>query len=274
MRFSNLPNILVIILIFVQLISPVFAQDKGTLGVLDFEGLGISENETKALTNRLRGIFVKTDEYQVIERGKMNEILDEQGFQLSGCTSDACMVEAGQLLGVKYLLAGSISLVGSTYSVEMRIINIETGEIEKSASYDMRGVIDDLLTSGMENAINILLGKEAVAPVVVKEKPKATITIKTTPADCDIIINDESKGRSPLNITDLEAETALDLKIIKEGYETFTKQITLPSGRNAPVNFTLIRQTGLLSITGAPNKTKIILNNKRKKPSSRPSNKM
>jgi len=140
-------------------ISSLFAQQLNTIAVLDFEGLGITEVENKALTNRLRMELVQSGTFQVVERGKMDEILKEQGFQLSGCTSEECVVEAGQLLGVEKMLAGSISFVGKTYSIEMRLIDIESGKIEMSDAYDMNCEIDQLLTVGMKNALNILLGK-------------------------------------------------------------------------------------------------------------------
>ena len=136
-----------------------FAQSqKISVAVLDFEALMIQDDEAKALTNRIRTELVKTDIYQVVERGQMDEILREQGFQLSGCTSEACIVEAGQLLGVKKMLAGSVSKVGDIYSVELRLIDIMSGKIEKSDSYDMQGDIGQLLTTGMKNALDILIG--------------------------------------------------------------------------------------------------------------------
>jgi len=147
-------KVIAIILVYIKI---TLSQQLTTIAVLDFEGLGITEVETKALTNRLRINLVKSGAYQVIERGKMQDILNEQGFQLSGCTSEECVIEAGQLLGVEKMLAGSISLVGKTYSVGMRLIDVGSGKIEKSEAYDMRGEIDQLLTNGMKNALNVFM---------------------------------------------------------------------------------------------------------------------
>ena len=54
------------------------------------------------------------------------------------------------LIGVEQIVGGSISKVGSTYSVSARMVSIETGDISKIATYDFRGEIDDLLISGMK----------------------------------------------------------------------------------------------------------------------------
>ena len=134
------------LLLFIGL---AFAQDI-TIAVLDFEGQGVSQSETKTLTDRLRDEMFKTDVYIVLERGKMDEVLKEQGFQQPGCSTDECMVEVGKLIGVEKIVSGSINKVGKTYSVSSRIVNVETGDIETTGVYDHMGNIGELLTTGMK----------------------------------------------------------------------------------------------------------------------------
>ena len=80
----------------------------------------------------------------------MDDILEEQKFQKSGCVSDECIVEIGKMIGVEQIVGGSISKVGRTYSVSSRIVSVETGKILKGATYDYKGEIDELLTNGMK----------------------------------------------------------------------------------------------------------------------------
>ena len=119
------------------------------IAVVDFNGNNISDGEVSALTDRLRAELFKTKHFKVIEREMMQEVLKEQGFQQSGCTTDECMVEIGRLIGVEKIIGGSISKVGNVYSVSSRIVNVETGEIERSEVYDHIGEIGQLLTNGM-----------------------------------------------------------------------------------------------------------------------------
>ena len=69
------------LLLFIGL---AFTQDI-TIAVLDFEGQGVSQSETRTLTDRLRDEIFNTGIYVVLERGKMDEVLKEQGFQQTGC---------------------------------------------------------------------------------------------------------------------------------------------------------------------------------------------
>ena len=120
------------------------------IAVVDFTGNNVSVGDCQELTDRLRAELFNIKYYNVIEREMMDEIISEQGFQQSGCTTDECMVQVGKLIGVEQIVGGSISKVGSTYSVSARMVSIETGDISKIATYDFRGEIDDLLISGMK----------------------------------------------------------------------------------------------------------------------------
>ena len=79
----------------------------------------------------------------------MEQILVEQGFQQSGCTTNECMVEVGKLIGVEKIVSGSISQVGNIFSISSRIVNVETGEIENTGVFDHTGNIGQLLTEGI-----------------------------------------------------------------------------------------------------------------------------
>ena len=101
-------------------IGLAWGQDK-TIAILDFDGDGISQSETRTLTNRLRDEIFNTGSYIVLERGKMDEVLEEQGFQQTGCVTSECAVEVGNMLGVQQMIGGSIGKVGNIYTVSARI---------------------------------------------------------------------------------------------------------------------------------------------------------
>jgi curli biogenesis system outer membrane secretion channel CsgG len=127
------------------------------IAVVDFSGNNVSVGDCRALTDRLRSELFNTKYFKVIEREMMDEIIKEQGFQQSGCTTNECMVTVGKLIGVEKIIGGSISQVGNVYSVSARIVSIETGEIENTAVYDHTGNIGELLTKGMKRvAVNLI----------------------------------------------------------------------------------------------------------------------
>ena len=126
---------------------------QSTIAVLDFDVNNVSQSDVRALSDRLREELFKTKQYKVLERALMEEVMKEQGFQQSGCTSNECIVQVGQLTGVQKMVGGSVSKVGNVYSVSSRIVNVETGEIENIGVYDHTGNIGQLLTEGMRKVV-------------------------------------------------------------------------------------------------------------------------
>jgi len=129
-----------------------------TIALLEFEGKGVSQSETSTLTDRLRDEILKKGVYNVLERGLMDDVLKEQGFQQSGCVTSECAVEVGNMLGVQQMIGGSIGKVGNMYTVSARIIDVGTGEVLKSANYDLIGGIEELLMNGMNQVASELSG--------------------------------------------------------------------------------------------------------------------
>jgi len=120
------------------------------IAIIDFNYSGVSNANVEMLIDRLRDELFKINKFTIVERGKMHEILDEQGFQLSGCTSDECIVEVGKLLGVQKIVTGRVGKIGDVYSISSRIVDVETGKIETVVNYDYKGELSFLLTDVMK----------------------------------------------------------------------------------------------------------------------------
>ena len=58
-----------------------FASAQKTIAVIEFEAKGISQIEASALSDELEMNLTNIGGYTLVERGKMEEILNEQAFQ-------------------------------------------------------------------------------------------------------------------------------------------------------------------------------------------------
>ena len=56
----------------------------------------------------------------------MKDLLEEQRFQITGCVEQACAVEIGRLLGARKMVIGSVGKVGDTFTVSLRMVDVET----------------------------------------------------------------------------------------------------------------------------------------------------
>ena len=79
---------------------------KPTVAILDFEGQGVDAAEVQTLTERMRTEIGNTKAVRLIERKAVEKIMAEKGLQQSGCTTDECAAEVGQLLGVQFMISG------------------------------------------------------------------------------------------------------------------------------------------------------------------------
>jgi TolB-like protein len=123
------------------------AQDtRPTVAILDFEGQGISAQEVQTLTERMRSEIGSTNAIRLIERKAIESIMAEQGLAQSGCVSDECAAEVGQLLGVQFMINGTIGKLGDKYTIDVKMFSVETGEAERTVSSTHDGDIAGLLT--------------------------------------------------------------------------------------------------------------------------------
>ena len=130
------------ITILLLLFSLASAQDfRQTVAVIDFDASGISQLEATSLTNRFRTAVGDVGVMRLVKRGMMEEVLQEQGFQQTGCTSEECAVEVGQLLGVQNMIGGSIGRVGDTFTIDARMISVQSGVslVTKQKTYAWKG---------------------------------------------------------------------------------------------------------------------------------------
>ncbi len=134
-------------LLLLLAVIPVFAVEQ--IAVSQLRADGLSESQTATLTDVLRSEISKTHKYTVLERSQMDQVLKEQGFQQSGCTDASCAVEIGKLLSVQYIVLGSIGLVGETYTINARVVDVATGKILKDITEYHNGKPDLLLTQVM-----------------------------------------------------------------------------------------------------------------------------
>jgi TolB-like protein len=142
-----------LIILFILLLNTLaISQQKMLTAVLELKGEGILASDARLISSRVRTHLFNTNKFTVVEREKMTEILTEQGFQLSGCTNDECAIEAGKLLGVKYIIAGDVGKIGDLYTISLRLINVESAALERVITEDCECRIEDFLKNTVKIA--------------------------------------------------------------------------------------------------------------------------
>lgn len=132
--------------------------EKTRVAVLDFDFSTVNnpsyvsyfEGEARGVSDILVNELVKTGKYSVIERSKIDAILQEQNLGASGRVDPSTAAQIGRLLGVETVIFGSVTQMdlerkekgGGTFSIgaevtevdayvqlNVRMVNTTTGEI-------------------------------------------------------------------------------------------------------------------------------------------------
>jgi len=149
--------------------------------------------------------LVKTNKFIVVERDKLNKILDEQKLAVSGVIDSNTAVKMGKLLGLNAIVIGGISQFGvkeegSDYlltqsrqqvaecSVDIRVIDVETGEIlyADSGKGITKKKISSILGLGTKAGYDETLEGEALRAAIVQFVDNIVSQVNTKPWYCKV----------------------------------------------------------------------------------------
>ncbi|AUC61927.1 CsgG family porin [Cyanobacterium sp. HL-69] len=156
-------------------------QERLTIAVMDFDysslsnarNLNLIDGAARGVSDVVAGELVDTRKYRVIERSRLNDVLNEQGLTDSGLVDPGTAAQIGRLLGAELIMVGSItqfdlqergtgfglfgfSLGNQTkkalVTLNTRVINSTTGEIVMSAEgqAEVSQVDGDVRIRGMD----------------------------------------------------------------------------------------------------------------------------
>ncbi len=177
-------KILVLFLITIAICnssSVLSQQNIKTIAILDFSNNSIVEKEKYAtLSQALAEIMItelsKLPDLKLVERQKMNSLLQEMQLSQSGIVSEQNSIQVGKLLGAHYLVFGSYMVsFHEAIRVDVRIVEVETGITIKAEEITDKVPrlfeIIKRLNEKIAKDLNIRLTKEAKAALLGTEVP-------------------------------------------------------------------------------------------------------
>lgn len=139
MKVTSWHGILIAAILILASFQPVFPREKIALAVLDFDAKNTSQGNAEAVTDLLRTELFNAGRFIVVEREKVQQIIDEQKLQMSGFTDMRQAMEIGRLLNVHKILVGSVNKLGETYVLNARMVDVQSGAVELAVSKKSEG---------------------------------------------------------------------------------------------------------------------------------------
>ncbi|MBU3947525.1 MAG: hypothetical protein KJ826_04810 [Proteobacteria bacterium] len=130
---SPLLIVSIILLLFQSPVSAVSSDFKKIkIAVLDFqlEGQGFETQDMGVIVAEwFTTAIVKSGRFEVIERGLLKKLLDEQKLSMSGIVDANTATKIGKFLGAQTIISGSVMKLQNIIEINARIINVETASI-------------------------------------------------------------------------------------------------------------------------------------------------
>jgi hypothetical protein len=129
--------LMIVLLSLVIFSSQAFAQISFAILPMETKGDIVAADREEA-ESYLYQYLIDCKKYKIIERSRIEEIMKEQSFQMTGAADQATVVKIGKVLGVEKLIASTFYLkVPNQFALNISVIDVATAEVElsKEVSY-------------------------------------------------------------------------------------------------------------------------------------------
>ena len=127
---------------------------KKIIAIKDFEVImGQNKDVAKYVQEDMTTALVNSGQFNVVERSKLQSVLDELQLSQTGLIDPAGVKQVGKLLGADIILTGTLVPTGDEWNVNLRVINTETGLI--AAALNEKGRLHELKPEAFREMKNI-----------------------------------------------------------------------------------------------------------------------
>jgi hypothetical protein len=101
--------------------------NNSTIAVLSISSS--SRDTSEYIVDELEYHLVNSGKFAIVDRRRLDQIRNEQNFQMSGDVDDNSAVSIGNMLGANIVLTGIISNIGATQIISIKALDVKTARI-------------------------------------------------------------------------------------------------------------------------------------------------
>ena len=136
---------------------------KKVLAVVDFEVIRGNEQAVGRVTlEELTSALIESGHFTIVERSKLKTVINELELSLSGLTRQTSDKTIGNLITADLILTGTLADLGSTWDVNLRLVNVRTGQA--MASIAMRTLLIKPLEMRDSGSLNEKFNEDTIDP--------------------------------------------------------------------------------------------------------------
>jgi TolB-like protein len=202
-----------------------------TIAIPDFKNISgnrgydfLEKTVAESLTTSLQ----KSGKFNIVERQRLLEIMEEKKLVLSGLADQDISGEEkiGALASADHLILGSISSAGSRVEINARLVRVDTGEVllAEKITEDMG---DKLFTRINDLADEIIL--------TLSGEKTGLLDLDSTPRGAEVKIGDQSLGETPITGKKM-SPGKYSATLLHDDYEIGTVNFEIEADRKTSVN--------------------------------------
>lgn len=152
---------------------------------------GIEKKTADALTEAVVAELRSLPGVSVVSQADIQAMLAlEKQRDLLGCSEIACAADIGGALGVDFLVLGSVSLLGESRMLHLKLVDIKRASVAAQSDRRLRGAsVDDLL-----DALPTVVSEMAIKAL----PPFGWLGLDTVPPKLGLRIDDEPTVKAPV----------------------------------------------------------------------------
>jgi len=178
-------TVILSILLVILFISNFLFGEAKTIAILDFSNNSLVDKDKYAsLSKGLAEIMItelsKLSSLRLVERQKLNSLIEEMKLSQSGIISEDTGIQVGKILGAQYLVFGSYMIsFNNQIRIDVRIVNVETGATPSA----------EQITDKVDNLFKIInkLNEKITANLNIKLSKQEKKLLNSDDFDLDII---------------------------------------------------------------------------------------
>ena len=110
-------------------------DDDEIIAIIHFDSTS-DQFSTRIIDDITRDLI--NDGIRIVERQRLEAVLQEQDFQLSGNVSDSSVQSIGNMLGASSVIIGHGENMADHYRINFRVLSVETAQIRRQIAQDIR----------------------------------------------------------------------------------------------------------------------------------------
>ena len=188
LNMTILRNFLTILFFFWISISSAIASEMPGVAILYFNYDGQTA-ELQVLKKGIAQMLIShiqpnTPNVKIVERERLEDILQELELSASGKIDQATAAKVGKLIGAKYIVVGSFFDLFGTLRIDSRLIEVETGKVVGAAGHADNiqdfFAIETKVVQGLTKHILDIPQEEAKSSPIKKQPTKTSTPQKPT----------------------------------------------------------------------------------------------